>query len=38
VVKVEAGVAIRMELQGQQDVEVFAWKVIPGQKTGWSFM
>ena len=37
-VKVEAGVAVRMELQGQQDVGVFAWKVNPGLKTGWGFM
>ena len=36
--KVEAGVAVRMELQGQQDVGVFAWKVNPGLKTGWGFM
>ena len=27
-----------MELQGQQDVGVFAWKVNPGLKTGWGFM
>ena len=36
--KVEARVAIRMELQGQQDVEVSAWKVTPELKTGWGFM
>ena len=36
--KVEARVAIRMELQGQQDVEVSARKVTPELKTGWGFM
>ena len=36
--KVEARVAIRMELQGQQDVEVSAWKVTQELKTGWGFM
>ena len=35
--KVEARVAIRMELQGQQDVEVSAWKVTPELKIGWGF-
>ena len=36
--KVEARVAIRMELQGQQDVEASVWKVTPELKTGWGFM
>ena len=36
--KVEAGVAVRMELQGQQDVEVSGGKVTPELKTGWGFM
>ena len=36
--KVEARVAIRMELQGQQDVEVSGWEVTPELKTGRSFM
>ena len=36
--KVEAGVAVRMELQGQQDLGFFAWKVTPRLKTGWGFM
>ena len=27
-----------MELQDQQGVEVSAWKVTPGLKTGWGFM
>ena len=36
--KVEARVAIGMELQGQQDVEVSIWKVTPELKTGWGFM
>ena len=36
--KVETRVAIGMELQGQQGVEVSAWKVTPKLKTGWGFM
>ena len=36
--KVEARVAIGMELQGKQGVKVSAWKVTPELKTGWGFM
>ena len=36
--KVEARVAIRTGLQGQQDVEVSDWKVTPELKAGWGFM
>ena len=36
--KVEARVAIRMELQGQQDDEVSGWEVNPELTSGRSFM
>ena len=35
--KIEAGVVIRMEFQGQQDLGVFAWKVTSGLKKGLGF-
>ena len=36
--EVEARVAVRMELQGHQDVEVSGRKATSELKTGWGFM